>query len=222
MSHEATSREIAILGVGAVGSGFGHRLVETGHRVVFGVRPGRDVTELLDAAGEGARAVSVAEAVDAAEVLVLAVPAEAAVEALSGLSLDGKIVIDATNPLLWDDGPIWDPPAEGSMTAHLAAAYPEARWVKALATFGSDHHRDPRIHGEPLEVHVAGDDAEAKETVSDLLRAAGFVPLDCGAQRNASLLENLAMLWIELAQRHGRTIAWKLVGRSETESRPGS
>ncbi|MEM9554384.1 MAG: NAD(P)-binding domain-containing protein [Acidobacteriota bacterium] len=206
-------RETAIIGVGAVGAGFGHRLAETGQRVVFGVRPGRDVSELLDTIGSRARATSVPDAVAAADVVVLAVPAEAAVASLDGAVLDGKIVIDATNPLSFDGAVRWAPPAEGSMTAHLAAVRPEARWVKALATFGADHHRDPQRHGAPIDAHLAGDDEKAKQHVAAILESAGFGPLDCGPLDLAGALENLAVLWIELAQRHGRQIAFQLVGR---------
>lgn len=68
------------------------------------------------------------------------------------------------------------PPPEGSVTAQLAARYPEARWVKGFSTFGSDFHRDPSLD-EGIDVHLAGDDSEAKERPSLRSRKApAFIP----------------------------------------------
>ena len=211
--------DAAILGVGAVGAALGERLAEVGRRVVFGVRPGRDVSALLARCGGRAAAAPLAEACGRAPIVFLAVPSEDAVAVLAGAPLDGRVVVDCTNPVEWSpDGPIWDPPAAGSMTAALAAAYPQARLVKGFATFGAAFHRDPDLGGRPVDVHLAGDDAAAKEAVAELARAAGFAPLDCGPLRNAALLENLAVLWIQLA-RHGglgRGFAFQTVRRPPT------
>ena len=76
--------KIATIGVGSVGAGLGERLAKVGHEVVFGVRPGRNVKELLSRCGERARAASVREACGEGEVIFLAVPAPSAVEALKG------------------------------------------------------------------------------------------------------------------------------------------
>jgi predicted dinucleotide-binding enzyme len=194
---------IAIVGVGAVGSALGQRLAEVGRSVVFGIRPGRDVRELLAQCGGRATAAPVPEACAAASIVLLAVGAEDAVATLAGAPLDGRVVVDCTNPVDWSpQGPVWAPPPAGSMTAELAAAFPQARLVKGFATFGAAFHRDPVLAGRPVEVHLAGDDVAAKEAVADLARGAGFAPLDCGPLRNAAVLENLAVLWIHLA-RHG-------------------
>ncbi|MEM9291079.1 MAG: NAD(P)-binding domain-containing protein [Acidobacteriota bacterium] len=204
---------LAILGAGSVGAALGQRFTETGHRIVFGTRPGKDLNELLAQCGDRARQASVAEAVNAAEVVFHAVPSEVAVEALAVAELSGKIVVDCTNPLAWDDGPVWDPPAEGSVTAQLAAAYPQARWVKGFATFGAAFHRHPTLAGPPVEVHLASDDDGAKARVADIAQATGFSPVDCGPLRNAAVLENLAILWIHLASAggHGREFAFQML-----------
>jgi hypothetical protein len=158
----------------------------------------------------------VPEACDQGEVIFLAVPAAAAVDALSNAPIGGKVVVDCNNPVAWDDGPVWSPPPEGSVTAQLAACYPEARWVKGFSTFGSEFHRDPAIGEGGIDVHLAGDDAGAKDTVAALAQGAGFQPVDVGPLRNAAALENLAVLWIHLALQggHGRQIAFQLQCRS--------
>lgn len=210
---------IAIIGVGSVGAHLGQRLAETGHTVVFGVRPGKDISELLEACGPAASAASVAEAVASAEIVVLAVPAHAAVDALAGCDVDGRIVVDANNPLRWEDGPVWDPPAEGSTTAQLAAAYPSARWVKGFNTFGAEFHRHPDLGGVPIDVQLAGDDAEAKAAVASMAEGGGWTAVDVGPLRNAAALENLAVLWIQLAmfQGRGRFAGFKLLEREAAQ-----
>jgi 8-hydroxy-5-deazaflavin:NADPH oxidoreductase len=206
--------DLAIIGVGAVGAALGERLTEVGRDVVFGVRPGRDVAALLARCGDRASAASVAEACARAAVVFLAVPAEDAVGALAGAPLSDRVVVDCTNPVDWAGAPVWAPPPRGSMTAELAAAYPQARLVKGFATFGAAFHRDPLVDGRGVDVHLAGDDLAAKDAVAAIARGAGFTPLDCGPLRNAALLENLAVLWIHLA-RHGlgRNFAFQAVSR---------
>ena len=113
--------------------------------------------------------------------------------------LAGKIVVDCNNPLVWKEGPVWSPPAEGSLAAAIAKVAPAARVVKAFNTFGAEHHADPKLTGKPATVFLAGDDAEAKKVVADVAVKAGFTTVDAGPLRNAAVLENVAMLWIHLA-----------------------
>ena len=207
--------QFAIIGVGNVGANLGIRLTAHGHEVAFGVRPGKDLGDLLDRCEGRGRAVSVGEAVSSAEVIFLAVPAHAAVDALRGLELVDRIVVDCNNPLTWSDGPIWSPPEEGSTTAQLARAYPSARFVKGFNTFGAEFHRDPRLGPRGIDVQLASDDEEAKAKVAEIARSAGFEPVDVGGLRNAAALENLAVLWIHLALQmgRGRDIGFKLLER---------
>jgi predicted dinucleotide-binding enzyme len=210
---------LGIIGVGSVGSNLGIHLAEKGHEVVFGVRAGKDISEILSRCEGRGRAATPAEVVEAAEVIFLAVPAEVAVEAMAGTAPAGKIVVDCNNPVRWEDGPVWDPPVEGSTAAQLAAAYPEARWVKGFATFGAEFHRDPRLPDRTgdgsIDVHLAGDDEEAKARVAELSESLGYTVLDAGPLRNAAVLENLAVLWIHLAVNggRGRYIGFKLLER---------
>jgi predicted dinucleotide-binding enzyme len=207
---------IAMVGVGNVGGALGTTFARAGFPVTFGTRGG-DVSKLLEAAGAGAKAASPVEAVQGASVVFLAVPGSKAVEAAVGLAehLAGKVVVDCNNPLRWDAGPVWDPPAEGSIAAAIQRAIPAARVVKAFNGFGAELHADPRIQGKPVTTFLAGDDAGAKSMVSEIATRAGFAPVDAGPLRNAAVLENVAMLWIHLALAagHGREVAFQLVRR---------
>jgi 8-hydroxy-5-deazaflavin:NADPH oxidoreductase len=139
------------------------------------------------------------------------------VDAIAGAEAAGALIVDCTNPVRWDGGPVWDPPSEGSVAQALAAAFPEARVVKAFNTFGAEFHADPRIDADhAIDIFMAGDDEGAKATVAAVAEKAGFVPVDAGPLRNASVVENLAILWIHLALAggQGRDVAFKLLRRS--------
>ena len=207
---------IGIVGAGGVGAALAKTLTRAGYRVRIGVRPGKDVDALLQRCGERAAAGTVAEAFAAAEVTFLCVPAAAAVAVVrEGGNLTRKVIVDCTNPLRWDNGPVPAPPPEGSIAAALAAAVPEARVVKGFNTFGAEIHRDPSIGGAPAEVFLAGDDGMALERVGEVAARAGFAPIVVGGLRNAALLEALAVLWIQLATAggQGRQFAFRLARR---------
>jgi predicted dinucleotide-binding enzyme len=212
---------MAIIGTGNVGASLGKRLAGAGFEIRFGVRPGSDISSVLEelrSAGATVSAASPQEAVRKATLVFLAVPAAAAVEAVGSLGeLGDTIVVDCTNPVRWDAGPVWAPPAAGSVTQAIAAAHPGVRVVKAFNGFGAEFHATPQLPAiaTGVTVFVAGDDAEAKRQVAGVAEAAGFSPVDAGPLRNAGLLENAAVLWIHLATAGGlgREIALQLLRR---------
>lgn len=193
--------KIAIIGAGNVGGNLGARLSNAGFPVCFGVRAGSDVTALLARSAKDAKSASPEDAAKSADVVFLALPAAATVDVARSLAgaLEGKIVVECGNPLTWKEGPVWAPPAEGSLAAAVAKAVPGAKVVKAFNTFGAEHHADPNLTGVPAVVFMAGDDAGAKKQVAEIASKAGFRPIDAGPGRNAAVLENTAMLWIHLA-----------------------
>ena len=202
---------IAVIGAGHVGGTLGRRWAEAGHEVTFGVREGSDVH---GGAPEGARVATVPDATRAAEVVLLATPWGAVEDALRGAGpLDGKVLIDATNPL--KPGPALDiGPGGESGAERVAALAPGARVVKAFNTTGYNNMANPIYDGEPIVMFYAGDDAGAKRTVHRLASDLGFDPVDAGALVRARELEHLALLWISLAMGGmGREIAFKLARR---------
>lgn len=198
---------VAIIGKGNVGTGLAARFTATGHDVVVGVRD----PDTADTGGVAA--ASVAEAAAGADVVVLAVPARAVDAVLDAVgSLDGVVVVDATNPVRFDGGIQHAPPVAGSQAAHVQARRPGARVVKAWNTFGAEFHASPRVGGQPVTVLMAGDDAAAKATVAALAEDGGWAPLDAGPLRNAAALEQQAVLWIHLAMTgQGRDFTFQVV-----------
>jgi predicted dinucleotide-binding enzyme len=207
---------IAIVGAGSVGGNLGIRLARSGFSIRFGVREGSKAKDVIAQCEGKAEATSIPEAAKWADVIFLAVPGNAVMEAAQAMGdISGKVLVDCNNPLKWDAGPVHTPPPEGSLTAALAKAFPKARLVKGFNTFGYEFHRDPMLGEMPIDVQLAGDDAEAKALVSSIAIRAGFRILDMGPLRNAAHLESLAILWIHMAMKAGlgRDIGFKLLKR---------
>jgi predicted dinucleotide-binding enzyme len=216
MTVDVMDKVLAIIGAGSVGAALGERFGKTGYTVRFGVRDPSGAGDALARAGAKATAHAVAEAIVGAEIVFVTLPAAVTVGVLAAAGdLSGKIIVDCTNPV--GKGLVHAPPPEGSVAAAIAAAFPAARVIKGWNTFGAEMHADPRLaHGEKADVLLAGDDAEAKATLSAIATESGFVPIDAGPLRNAAVLENLAILWIHLALvgGKGRNIAFKLLPRA--------
>jgi predicted dinucleotide-binding enzyme len=210
-------QKVTIVGTGAVGAALARNLVRHGIQVQLVARDLEKTRQLAASLGERASAVEAGALRDGVDAVFLAVPANAAEAALAearGLP-DGTLVVDCTNPMSWSDGPVHQPPPEGSMTAHLAARFPRLRLVKAFNTFGAEFHERPEVGEVRADLYLAGDDPAAKQAVAELARTLGFESVDVGPLRNARHLESLAMLWIHLATvgGKGREVAFKLLRR---------
>jgi predicted dinucleotide-binding enzyme len=166
---------IAILGGGRVGGALAASWTERGHEVTVSSR------------------ATVAQTVAAGEVVVLALPARAVADALAEAgSLDGKVLVDATNNV-----------SGGPGGRELAALAPGARYVKAFNTvFSTFMHDTPPER--PASLVLCGDDDDAKHAVSVLVEDLGFEPIDVGGAEQTPLVEALAHLVIHLAYTQGR------------------
>ncbi len=187
---------IAIIGAGNVGRGLAATAAGAGLEVAVGRRDPSDRAGLPDEV----EVTTPQGAARAAEAIFLTVPASSAVETARGLGLrPGALLIDATNPVGWSEGPVLEAPPAGSVTAELQAALPDCSIVKALNHFGAEIHADPGLTGIPSDALVAGADPDARARVLELLDRLGFRAHDAGPLRNAAHLESMAILWIQLA-----------------------
>jgi 8-hydroxy-5-deazaflavin:NADPH oxidoreductase len=125
--------------------------------------------------------------------------AESALEHAGAANLDGKIVIDATNPIA--DAP----PDHGvirfftgpndSLMERLQAKFPAARLVKEFSCVGNAFMVNPTFAGGPPTMFICGDDAAAKQEVTALLDVFGWQTEDMGAVQAARAIEPLCQLW---------------------------
>jgi predicted dinucleotide-binding enzyme len=213
---------IAVIGAGNVGGTLGRRWAELGHEVVFGLRnPDKGAAGVKGGGALPARAsvASPPDAVRGADVVVLATPWGAVNDALREVgSLDGRILLDTTNPvaagLKLDVGPNGESAAE-----RIQAMVPGAKIVKVFNTTGFNNMQNPSYGGAPTMMCYAGDDAAAKSVAHELATAIGFDAIDAGALVQTRHLEHLAALWIGLAYGAagapplGREFAFRLVRR---------
>ena len=208
--------KIGIVGAGTVGGALGRGWSRAGHDVRFGVRDtgAAELRELLKEIGGGATAVSVQDAARFGDIVVLAVPWAAAGDALAAAGdLDGKVLLDCTNPLR---AYLSGLTTEGGLSAaeRIAGWAPGARVVKVFNTTGANNMLDPRYPEGAVTMLYCGDDAGAKDVAARLAADLGFEPLDAGGLERADLLEHFAMLWISLAVGgYGREIAFRLMRR---------
>lgn len=175
---------IGIIGAGNIGSQLARLAVRNGHQVVIANSRGPEtLTDLVAELGEGARAGTRDEAAAAGEVVIVTTPL-AAIETIPVEPLVGKVVIDTNNYYPERDGHIAALDDESTTTAellqdHLAGAHV----VKAFNHIGAADltgHATPAGTPDRRALVVAGDDAAAKQVVTDLIDAFGFDVVDAG------------------------------------------
>ena len=208
--------KIGIIGSGNVGGALGTRWARAGHSVVFGSRkPESDeMKQLVAKAGATARAAVFADAVRASEVLLLAMPWEATKDVVTGLDLTGKVLIDATNPVLPNlAGLAYGTTSSGG--EQVAGWTRGARVVKCFNTVGNNVMENQDFGADRPVMFYCGDDAGANQVAKELASGMEFEAVDAGPLAQARLLEPFALLWISLAlvQGLGREMAFKLLRR---------
>lgn len=197
---------IAVMGYGDVGRTLGLRWSECGHDVVFAVRDSgkAEVREFM-AEHPSAVVKALPEAVQAAEVVCLAIPYAAALSiGEMAAALSGRIVVDCTNPI--GPGLTLSVGHTDSGSEAIARALPGARVVKAFSTTGWENMADatyPRYGDLRPLMPVCGDDKAATAVVCRLAEDLGFEAWDWGPLAGARYLEPLAMLWIIPARAEG-------------------
>lgn len=193
---------LAVLGTGMVGRAISGRLVELGHDVTIGTRD-PDATK---ARGDDLPAplATYADAAAAAEVVVNATNGQATLEVLGLAGADnlaGKVLVDIANPLDFSQGmpPTLSVKDTDSLGEQVQRAFPDARVVKALNTLNADLMVRPGTLGATSTVFVAGDDADAKDVVTELLTQFGHQDvIDLGGIETARGTEMYLPLWLRI------------------------
>jgi NADPH-dependent F420 reductase len=208
--------KIGIMGAGNMGSAFAHRLAAADHEVAIAARELDEARKVASQVGHRVRAVAREELAEGTDLLILATPYGASVDALRSVRhTDGKTVIDISNPLNGD--------MSGLVVGHTTSAaeeiqraVPGVKVVKAFntvfsAVLGSQSGGDSKV-----QIFYAGDDAGAKDAVRRLVESIGFEPVDGGPLANARYLEPLGMLniWLGYGGGRGTNIAprWDTAG----------
>ena len=194
----------AIIGSGIVGRVLGHAFLTEGYDVMLGTRDvnKEEVVKWLSQ-NPGAKAGSFEETAKFGEIIVLAIAGDIAEQVIksSGLeNFNGKVVIDATNPIDHTR-----PPQNGvlpyfttmdeSLMQRLQKLLPGARLVKAFNSVGNAFMYKPDFNGIKPTMFICGNDEEAKKTVTGILDSFGWETEDMGKAESAGVIESLCVLW---------------------------
>lgn len=200
---------IAVLGTGNVGNTIGSRLIEVGHTVMMGSRTSDNEKALafVDKHNGKASAGTFADASAFGEIIFNCTVGVGSLEALKMAgenNLNGKIMVDVSNPLDFSKGM---PPSlavcnTNSLGEEIQKAYPEVKVVKALNTMWCGLMVNPAmLNGGEHSTFICGNDAEAKETVKEILKSFGWFEkniLDLGDITKARGTEMYLPLWLSI------------------------
>jgi hypothetical protein len=200
---------IAILGIGKIGSTLGRKWAKTGHNVMAGVRDmnAPNAQALLTSSGDNLSLGTLDQAIAFAEIVVFAVPGTAVasiVEAHAG-AIDGKIIIDATNNI---------GATEMSGIGTFTAQTPTAKVFRAFNTLGWENFAEPQFGNLQADLFYCGpDEPQTRQAVERLIADIGLNPMYVGGLEQVQLLDAVVRLWFSLAvgQKLGRHLAFKVL-----------
>jgi NADPH-dependent F420 reductase len=195
--------DVTIIGTGNMGRGIATRALAGGHAVtLLGTELGNAQTLAGELSGD-VRAGVVGDELRG-DVVVLAVWYQALDDVLARYrdQLNGKVVVDITNPIDTASFTPLSVPA-GSAAQEVAEKVPGAKVAKAFNTTFAGTLLEGRVGGQPLDVFIASDDEDAKRTVSRLAEDGGLRAVDAGPLARAHELEALGYLHMALQESLG-------------------
>jgi len=194
--------KIGIIGSGQVGRALAKAFKSEDFDVMLGTRntSNEHVGQFIDEAKIDVGTFD--ETAKFGDIIVLATKGTAAEEAvhLAGKeNLDGKIIIDTTNPIA-DSPPVngvlhYTTSLENSMMERLQQVVPGAKFVKAFNIVGHALMYKPKLQGGKPTMFICGNDDDAKKTVTGILDKFGWETEDFGKAESARVIEPLAILW---------------------------
>jgi len=208
-------------GTGPEGRGLATRFALAGHRVIIGSREAERaaaaaiaVADRIPDHGDALSGATNAEAVAAAEIVVITVPYDGHVSTIESLrdALAGKIVIDAVVPMRFERGPRPIDVAAGSATEEAASLLPDSRVVGAFHNLTAEGLLDPTTPID-ADVLVTGDDADAKRLVCALAEQIdGVRAVDAGPLRFSRFVEQITLLLVGINGRYDAHTGVRIAG----------
>jgi len=181
---DTTSYNIGIIGSGAIGSVLGTYWAKAGHKVKFSSRNPQKLMKIVEEAGDTAQLGSIEEATSFGDIILLAVNYGSVNEAIERIKelVKGKIVIDATNPLIKTGKGYQNlVPKDKTAGEVMQNLLPEAKIMKSYTTLWSKYLETESNKKEGLLVMPLSGGSEAdKVIVSQLISDSGFHPYDLG------------------------------------------
>lgn len=181
-AQSGTKLKIGTLGSGRVGSAIGRAWVKAGHEVMFSSIDIEADRKLAASIGKGASAGTPREAAAFGSVVLVSVP-YAAMPAIGrdlGELLKGKVIIDTSNPIVARDGDMAVAAREKGAGLASTEFLPGTRIVRAFNAIGAARMGDAINNKERIGMPIAGDDPQAIEIASALVRDVGYEPVLVG------------------------------------------
>lgn len=204
--------KIAIIGTGNVGGALATAWSKVGHTILLGVQNTHDFKGKDLLKNPNTTVHTIHDAVRAANVILLATPATAAIAVAQSLGdTKDKIIIDAMNVVM-GRGPVGFTNTADAILANTVTR----DVVKSFNTTGFNNMQNPIYGNTALDVFMAGDSERGKKLVNQLAIDAGFATCyDIGGNDKFQLMEQFAFFWINLAMMagQGRDIGFKLLKR---------
>src|SRR5476651_360513 len=190
---------ISIIGSGGMAAAIGGLAAKAGHTVEVMSRDAVKARALAEQVGAGATTGTFGAA-PAGDIVILAVSYSAVLDVVKqyGETLAGKLLVDITNPIKSDFTGFLTPEDSFGAQEIAKAAPANADIVKAFNTQFAHVLAAGPVEGHPLDVFIAGDDAQAKARVSAFIESLGLRPMDTGPLPMARTLENVALLSLGL------------------------
>jgi predicted dinucleotide-binding enzyme len=210
--------KIGILGTGMVGETLGTKFLQLGHQVKMGSRTANNESAVkwANSSGTNASQGTFADAASFGEMAFICLKGAVFLDVAKSLgpnALDGKVVVDVSNPLEFSSGTLTLSICNNnSLGEEVQKALPSAKVVKSFNTVNCEVMVDPAKGGHPT-MFVCGNDAEAKKKFSDLIKTLGWRDIiDIGDITKSRGTEALMHLWMNLYQSFGTPhFGWKIV-----------
>lgn len=196
--------KIGILGSGIVGRVLGTAFINEGYQVMLGTRDinKEEIVKWLSQ-NQAAKVGSFSDTATFGEIVLLATSGDITAQVISSSGIenfDGKVVIDATNPIDHTRPPVngvlpYFTSADESLMERLQKMLPKARLVKAFNSVGNAYMYRPDFGGEKPTMFICGNDEHAKKTVTGILNSFGWETEDMGKAEAARPIESLCILW---------------------------
>ncbi len=184
----STPGTIAMIGAGAMGQALGNLWAAAGYHIIFATRHPDELDDVVEAAGHGAEAASVGEAVERADIVTLAVPyrAEPSIAKAHGDAMKGKVLINVDNALERRDGKIAREAEAVGEAVYSARLFEGTRFIRAFNLKAAFSFPAPgEVDSADFEMPWTTNDESVRPIAEALIRATGGTPVYEGSLENA-------------------------------------
>lgn len=195
-------KKIGIIGSGIVAQTLGKGFIQHGYEVKLGTRDAAKLNDWVSQNGTNASVGSMEEVAAFGELVVLAIKGDVAENLVKQLAphFSSKVVIDATNPIDHTKAPVngvlpFFTDYNESLMERLQKIAPSAMFVKAFSCVGNPFMVNPNFADGTPSMFICGNDAAAKQSVTEILTKFGWETEDMGMMEAARAIEPLCILW---------------------------